>query len=654
MNVLTEQERRVTSISAIEAKALMLCEQSVRMTTAAGSGHPSSAASLAHIVAALMYRHLRFDPADPNASGADRLVLSEGHAVPAIYAAYADLGGVVTFPSGDRRALTIDDLKTLRAVDSPLDGHPNPPEGVPFFDAATGSLGMGLSVGAGLALAARVANIDKRIYVIIGDGESREGQIAEALDFVMDHNLANVLPIFNCNGQGQAGYVSKQQSPERLAAKLEAAGYDVRDIDGHNVAALSECFNAFAQTDRPMAMVARTIKGWGVSAMQQGNQHGKPLSADKLDAAVQELKAARAKLETIVIDPVPAPIPATPVSRTNAKPLAGFDDVMAAAGLSAAVEKNKLATRRAYGATLAALGDCNAAVVALDGDVSNSTFAEMFAKRHPDRFFECKIAEQNMISAAVGLAAGGFVPFASSFAKFLARAYDQVELASIGRANIKLVGSHAGVSLAADGPSQMSLPDVAYFRSFAHVDDGQGRPACVSFHPADAVAAYHMTRMMAEHEGMCYMRTHRPDVAMVYDANTAFTVGGSHTLREGDALTIVSAGYMVTVCLAAAERLAKDGVKCAVIDAYSFPLDTAPVLASGRSTGGRILVVEDNYAGGLNAEVAEAAAEAGDVRVASMVCRRIPRSARTADNELAYLGLSTDDICRRAAAFAKG
>jgi len=636
--------------STIDAKVAELAADVLRMTTAVGSGHPSSALSILHIVTVLMYDVMRWRPDDPWHAGNDRLVLSEGHAVPAVYAAYADIGAIVGRTPDEARPLSRGDLASLREVDSVLDGHPNPAEGFPFFDAATGSLGQGLSVGVGLGLAARLREIKKQIYVLIGDGESREGQIWEAMDLIADRSLTNVVPIFNCNGQGQADKVSPQQSPDRIAAKAEAFGIKTLVIDGHDANAIRDALAEQHRRDRPLAVVARTIKGWGCPSLQDQSNHGKPVAADKLDAALAELDQTRThigasnKRVPLVAPAAPAdaqpPMPRDPVPTP-------FEDGIRAANLTGALEKGKLATRRAYGAALAALGAADPRVVALDGDVSNSTFSEIFAGHFPDRFFECKIAEQNMVSAAVGFAAAGLIPFASTFAKFVSRAYDQIEMAQIGRANIKIVGSHAGISLAADGPSQMSLHDVAYFRSASEADDGTGRPVCVSFHPSDAVAAYHCTWLMARHRGMCYMRTHRPDVPLLYAPDTPFEIGGCHRLAEGDALTLVSAGYMVHVCRRAVDQLAADGIRCALVDAYSFPLNIEPVFAIAEKTHQRMLCVEDNYVGGLGGALAEAAARRGRMRVDTMTCRRLPRSAKTPDAIMAYAGLSANDIAER-------
>ncbi|MFQ5411368.1 MAG: transketolase [Phycisphaerae bacterium] len=630
----------------VHNKCIELGKEVVRMTTAAGSGHPSSALSILHIVVTLMHDVMRHDPADPWHPGNDRLVLSEGHAVPAVYAAYADLGGVVGKDLASARPLRLADLATLREADSPLDGHPNPAEGFPFFDAATGSLGQGLSVGAGLALAARTRGIDRQIYVIIGDGESREGQIWEAMDFVTDHYLKNVVAIFNCNGQGQADYVSECQSAKALIAKAEAFDWNVMPVHGHDPESIRTILANPEERVRPLAVIAMTQKGWGCESLMDQSNHGKPVSADRLDAALGELDTVRTLLKVDSSETAPELSPPSPASSFERVSISmpPFEVAIERAGLASQLAKGKMATRRAYGAALLAIAEVDPRIVALDGDVCNSTFSQILAKKHPERFVECKIAEQNMISVAAGMAATGFIPFVSTFAKFVSRAYDQIEMVQITRANIKVVGSHAGVSLAADGPSQMSLQDVAYFRSAGRADNGCGRPACVTFQPCDAVSAYHCTALMASHEGLCYMRTHRPDVPLIYPPETRFEIGGSHVLAEGDVLTIVTCGYMVHVCRQAVESMAMAGLKCGLIDAYSFPLDAGPILSAARRTGNRLLCVEDNYIGGLGSAVAEAAAAAGDVRVESMTCRRIPKSAKTPAAIVAYVGLSPKDI----------
>jgi transketolase len=644
--------------TSVDSRIIGLAKNVVKMTTTAGSGHPSSALSLAHIVGTLMYEQMRYDPANPWNPASDRLVLSEGHSVPIVYAVYGDLGGVVGKSPAAKRALTLDDLKTLRELDSVLDGHPNPAEGFPFFDAATGSLGQGLSVGAGLALGARLGKIDKRIFVIIGDGESREGQIWEALDFIIDHKLVNVCPIFNCNGQGQADYVSKQQSPDVVIGKLKAYGYDVQDINGHSSDQVAAAVAKVGKGSAPVAIVARTQKGWGVESLKDKSNHGKPLTAAQVPEAEASLDkvAAELKIPNQLAGPAPKP-PMPPAASGPAKKdkiaVMPFADAVAKTGMAEAVAKNKLSTRRAYGAALFALGHADERIVALDGDVSNSTFANVFGKAFPNRFFECKIAEQNMISTAAGLSAAGYIPFASTFAKFLARAYDQLEMAAITRANVKLVGSHAGCSLGADGPSQMSLPDLAYFHAYTTADDGRGNPALTFFHPSDAVSAYRLTELAANINGLCYVRTHRPDVALIYPQDATFKLGGCGKLAEGNAVTIVGSGYMTTLALAAVRELEKAGIKCNLFDAYTLPMDAEPILSAARKANGVILTVEDNFSGGFNSALAEAAARSGDVKVFAMTCPRIPKSGKDGDIVLAALGLGVQNIVARAKELAR-
>ncbi len=631
----------------LDRKVIKLAKQIVKMCTEAGSGHPSSALGLTHLTTALMYRVMRYDPKNPWNNGADRLVLSGGHAVPVIYAAYCDLGGVVGFPNRPSE-LRFDDALTLREGDSVLDGHPNPAVGFPFFDAATGSLGQGLSVAAGVACAARLDGCGKKIFCIIGDGESREGQVSEALDFIIDHKLTAVRAIFNCNGQGQSDYVSPQQSAEALTGKLEAFGFDVKVIDGHN---WDEIFGALSADvgEKPIAIVAKTVKGWGVKELQGHTYHGKPLKADQLEQAYADLDAMAGELGVADVEDVPAVSlgVAEPVIRPSGQMVSAgdFAEALTAAGMESALEEKKLSTRRAYGAALAAIGD-DERIVALDGDVKNSTFAEIFAGKYPDRYFEGRIGEQNMVSAAVGLAVSGRIPFVSSFAKFLVRAYDQLEMAVITNANMKLCGSHAGVSLAADGPSQMGLPDLSYVRSFAHSKRVDGLPAMRVFCPSDAVSAFKLTEMMANIEGFCYMRTHRPDVDFLYEPDHEFKLGGFSHLRDGEDVAIVASGYMVHVARQAADILAETaGLEASVIDAYSIPLETDEILQIGDDCRGQILVVEDNYIGGIADEVCAAAARSDmGVTVNTLYVQSVPKSAKTTEATLQLVNLTAHDI----------
>jgi len=633
---------------SLDSKAIKLGKQIVKMCTAAGSGHPSSAMSLLHITTALMYRVMRYDPKDPWNKGADRLVLSEGHAVPVIYAAYCELGGLVG-TQDQPSELRFDDALTLREGDSVLDGHPNPAVGFPFFDAATGSLGQGLSVAAGLACGAKVAGADARMYCICGDGESREGQIWEALDYIADHKLTSVCAIFNCNGQGQSDYVSPQQSSETLTAKLSAFGFDVKVIDGHDWEQLIGALTA-EPGDKPIAIIANTVKGWGVSELQDCSCHGRVLDADGLLKALADLDAKAAELGVAEGDDAGAadiqaaavvePHPVEPIS------CGSFEDALKAVGWEGALADKKLSTRKAYGAALAAIG-ANTRIVGVDADVKNSTFSEMFAKTYADRYFEARIAEQNMISVGVGLAASGRVPFISTFAKFLSRAYDQIEMAGISQANIKLCGSHAGISLAADGPSQMALSDVAFFRSIAHSRRrSDGAPVVRVMLPSDAISAFKLTELMADVDGMCYMRTHRPDVPFIYDADEEFAEGGFKHLIDGEDVAIVASGYMVHVAREAMEMLEETaGLSATLIDAYSIPLDTEEILRIGDDCRGQILVVEDNFAGGVGAEICDAAAASDlGVSVRTMYVTDMPKSAKTSAETMETASLAPKNI----------
>ncbi len=643
--------------AAVHAQAIELDRLSLEMTAASGSGHPTSAMSIGHIVTTLMFSAMRWSPDYPDYPTSDRLVLSEGHAVPAVYAAMATLG-VMVGKGEDRRKLTTDDLSTLREWNSVLDGHPNPMEGVPFFDAATGSLGMGLSVAAGLGKAARLDGYDKRIYCIIGDGEAREGQIAEALDFIVDHGLTNVLPIFNCNGYGQADRVSAQQGTEKLANKLRAFGYEVVEIDGHAPAQIKQAFDRFAKISadeqaKPLAVVAKTVKGWGCPSLQGGGWHGKPASGESLKRALAELDERRLELtsalsgaDQFTIEP-PAEANQKDFISPELPPLA---DAMKALDMETVLHTGKMATRRAYGVALRTLGGISPDVVVLDADVSNSTFAESFGKdaKLADRFVECKIAEQNMVSVGAGMSAGGKIPFCSTFSKFMTRAYDQIEMALYSGANIKLVGSHSGITLAADGPSQMSLPDVAWFRSLSTTTDHRGNPGCYILQPADAYSAYSLTGVMAEYEGMCYMRTLRAETEILYSDDHVFNLGGFEVLHEGRDVVIAACGYMVHEGNRAVELLDKAGVSATLVDMYSIPFDQDKLLDLVAANGGFVISLEDNYGGALGSAIADALVGSGDgFELAQMHVTRIPKSAKTPEEMLKMCGLTAEDVVAR-------
>jgi transketolase len=646
----------------VHAKAVHIGKLAVRATTAAGSGHPTTALSLAHIVTILMYHTMRWDPENPAHKGSDRLVLSEGHAVPIIYAACADIG--VTFYPGEGygkpHIMSVDDLMTLRDIKSPIDGHPNPCVGFPFFDAATGSLGQGLSVAAGLGAGARVDNHNKMIYCIMGDGESREGQIWEAMDFIAEHKLTNVVAIFNCNQLGQADWVAPAQTADAIAAKAEAFGWKIIAVDGHNPSDLLNALKQRSETHvsgKPLCIVARTVKGWGAPSTQGMGHHGTPVAEKELQKVIAELDATAAELSADKVTPddvrrllrihpsLPAPAPVTAHKSATLSEMAENSKL-----IEALTQKKKMSPRRAFGLALDALGASNPHVVALDADVKNSTYSQDFAKHYPKHFFECRIAEQNMVSVGAGLAASGKIPFISTFGKFFSRAFDQIEMAIIGGANIKLVGTHIGVTLAADGPSQMAIADVPFFRGIAHAKDHRGDPAVTILTPCDAVSAYAMVLEMAEWPSAVYLRALRADVPVLYKETDTFPFNAFKVVKQptgkGKKLVIATNGYLVHTALKAAAELEKSGIDALIIDAYCLPLDAEGILNLAENAP--ILTIEDNYIGGIGSELAEAAARRGKGRVEMMAIHRLPKSGKTPEDVLAYVNLAEPDILAKA------
>jgi transketolase len=578
---------------ALEDVATQLRIDSVRATTAAGSGHPTSCASAADLVAAVFFDVMRIDPDFPRDPVSDRFVLSKGHAAPLLYAAWAAVGVL------DRH-----DLTQLRQIDSDLEGHPTPR--LPFADVATGSLGQGLGIGLGLALGARLAGTDARTFVLMGDGEIAEGSVWEAVQLAVHDKVDNLVAIVDVNGLGQSGPTMLDHDMRAYQRRFAGFGWRVQVIDGHDMAQITAALRrATRGRGAPSVIVARTVKGKGLSGVEGlPGWHGKPLPPDAAERVIAELEQQRHHLP-----PPPVRKPRRrPLPRPTVKPLAGRPPA------------GEIATREAYGLALVRLGESDPRVLALDGDVKNSTFAEHFKHHFPERFVECFIAEQNMVSVAAGLAAQGFIPFASSFACFLERAADQIRMAGISRSNVKLCGSHAGVSIGEDGPSQMALEDLAFFRAI---------PECVIFYPSDGVATDAAVQLAAHRKGIVYIRTTRGKTAGLYPEDEAFTVGGLKVLRrtEHDRIAIVAAGITLHEALAAHDELAGAGIAVRVIDLYSVkPLDAAALLEAGRACPHGLLTVEDHYAeGGIGAAVLEAVGETG-LKVHRLAVREIPRS----------------------------
>jgi transketolase len=593
---MSEPEPPDALVQALEDVATRLRVDCIRATTAAGSGHPTSCASAADLVAAIFFTALRVTPGQPRAITSDRFVLSKGHAAPLLYAAWAEAG-----------VLAREQLTTLRQLDSDLEGHPTPR--LPFVDVATGSLGQGLSVGLGLALGARLAGRDARAWVLLGDGETAEGSVWEAVALAAHHRLDNVVAVVDVNALGQSGPTMLEHDLDAYRRRFAAFDWRVRVIDGHDMSAIVKAVR-WAQRGRgaPSAIVARTVKGKGIDGVEGlDNWHGKPLPAEAAERAIERLQQ---RLHHV-------PAPAMPRGRGRAS-RPGAEATPAPA--RATGPTGTMATRQAYGEALVRLSAQEPRLVALDGDVKNSTFADKFRAAYPDRFVEAFIAEQNMVSMAAGLAAQGWIPFASTFACFFTRAADQIRMAGISGSNVKLCGSHAGVSIGEDGPSQMGLEDLALFRAV---------PNAVVLYPADGVATEACVELAAGHHGPVYLRTTRMATPTLYTHDGAFRIGGLTVLKqsEQDRLTIVAAGITLHEALAAHTQLQAAGLPVRVIDLYSVkPVDAVALVAAARATGNTILTVEDHYLeGGLGDAVQEAVGAAG-VRVHRLAVREVPRS----------------------------
>ncbi|MBI3607090.1 MAG: transketolase [Nitrospirae bacterium] len=607
-----------TLTAMLRNKATTLRIESVRATTAAGSGHPSSCCSAADIVAVLFFSVMRYDPPNPRHPGSDRFILSKGHAAPLLYAAWAEAG---LFDKAD--------LVRLRTWDSDLEGHPTPR--LSFVDVATGSLGQGLSAGVGMALdAKRLAKSSGRVYVLMGDGESVEGSVWEAAEIARHEGLDNLCAIVDVNRLGQSDPTMLQHDMDAYRARWTGFGWQAIVVDGHDVNALLAAFDQAGNTKgRPTVILARTLKGKGISFVEdRPDWHGKPLKGEEAQKAFDELtRQLQPNAGEAEIRRPDAPPPRSPAVTAMAPP---------------AYQPTELvATREAFGTALAALGAANPQVVALDADVKNSTFTDRFAKQFPDRFFENFIAEQNMVGAAVGLAACGRIPFAATFACFLTRAYDFIRMAAISHANIKLMGSHAGVSIGEDGPSQMGLEDLAMMAA---------QPGVVVLYPSDACATYRLVEAAAAHRGPVYIRTGRPKCPVLYGPDERFAIGGAKVLRQSpnDRLTIVAAGVTLFEALKAHAQLQAAGIAVRVIDLYSIaPIDRATLMDSARATQGRILTVEDHYAhGGLGDAVLSAVGSEG-IRVQKLAVREIPHSGKP-DELLDRYGISARHIVETA------
>ncbi|MER6142585.1 transketolase [Streptomyces sparsogenes] len=591
---------------------------SVRAAAAAGSGHPTSSMSAADLMAVLLANHLRYDFEQPGHPGNDHLVFSKGHASPLLYSLFKAAG-----------AISDEELLTFRKLGSRLEGHPTPR--LPWVDVATGSLGQGLPVGVGLALARkRLEKLDKadsRVWVLCGDSELAEGSVWEAAEHACYEHLDNLIAIIDVNRLGQRGPTRHEWDLGAYARRFHAFGWHTIEIDGHDPTAIDRAYGEAASTiGRPTAIIARTVKGRGVAAVEnREGLHGKPLP--DAEEAIAELGGPREMAVPVL---GPPEVSVAPRSREGSLSLPRFEP------------GEDVATRDAFGQALAALGSARGDVVVLDGEVGDSTRAELFAKEHPERYFECFIAEQQLVAAAVGIQARGWTPYASTFAAFLTRAYDFVRMAAVSRADLNLVGSHAGVAIGEDGPSQMGLEDLAAFRA-VH--------GSTVLYPCDANQAAQLTAAMAEESGIRYLRTTRGKTPVLYPASETFPIGGSKLVRatDEDRVTIVAAGVTVHEAIAAADRLAEEGIPARVIDLYSVKPVDAPTLREAAELTGGLVTVEDHHPeGGLGDAVLEAFGDGRPApRTIRLAVRDMPVSATPAQ-QLTAAGIDAEAIAAAA------
>ncbi|CAJ0936510.1 unnamed protein product, partial [Mesorhabditis belari] len=601
----------------LEDAANRMRVSAIEMTSAAKSGHPTSSTSAAEIMATLFFNEMKYDVAEPKSPHADRFILSKGHACPILYAAWEEAG-----------LLSHQDVLSLRRIDSDIEGHPTPR--LNFIDVATGSLGQGLSCAAGMAYVGK--NIDKasyRVFCLMGDGESAEGAVWEAASFASHYQLDNLVAIVDVNRLGQSQETQLGHHVEVYRDRFAAFGFNTLIVDGHNVEELLNAWEVARNTKgKPTAVIARTFKGQGIEGVaNEDNWHGKPVPNDKIDAIKARFHgSSKGKL--------------TAQKPTQDAPLVDLHIGSIKMSDPPAYKKgDKVATRAAYGTALAKLGKANPRVIGLDGDTKNSTYSEKLLKERPSQFIECFIAEQNLVGVAVGAQCRGrTIPFASTFAAFFSRAYDQLRMGAVSFANLKCAGSHVGVSIGEDGPSQMALEDLAMFRAI---------PGSTVFYPSDAVSAERATELAANINGIVFLRTGRPALGVLYENEEKFEVGKAKVLRENekDSVLLIGAGVTLYECLKAADELAKEGVSACVIDLFTIkPIDAETIIKHAKRVGNKVITVEDHYAaGGIGEAVSAAVADAGSIRVRSLCVATVPRSGPP-DDLVDLFGISARHI----------
>jgi transketolase len=607
----TTTDNPAVSDAEITELAQQLRVDAVRAADAAGSGHPTSSMSAADLAAVLFARHLRYDFDRPEHPGNDHLILSKGHASPLLYAAYKAAG-----------AITDEELLTFRKLGSRLEGHPTPK--LPWVDVATGSLGQGLPIGVGIALSAkRLEHLPYRTWVLCGDSELAEGSVWEAFEQAGMEGLDNLTAVLDINRLGQRGPTRHSWDLEAYARRIRAFGWNTVQIDGHDIDAIDEAMAA-ARTNRgaPTAIIARTRKGRGVAAVEdREGMHGKPLP--HAEEAIRELGGIR-NLRVHVRRPPDAE-----------RPVFGGDPT---ADLPVYEPGTEVATRTAFGEALTVLGTRREDVVVLDGEVGDSTKAELFSKEHPERYVECYIAEQQLIGAAVGFGVRGWTPYASTFAAFLTRAHDFLRMAAVSRSDLNVVGSHAGVAIGEDGPSQMALEDLAMLRA-VH--------GSTVLYPCDANQTARLIAEMADRTGVSYLRTTRGNTPVIYGPGEDFPIGGSKLLRShpDDQVTLIGAGVTLHQALAAADRLVADGIRARVIDLYSVkPVDTQALRRAAQDTG-RFVTVEDHHPeGGLADAVLESFGNGHPMPLLTRLAVHSMPGSATPDEQLHAAGIDADAI----------
>lgn len=590
------------TIQELKDVAHKLRIHSINSTQASKSGHPTSCASIAEIMSVLFFNTMRYKISAPRDASSDRFILSKGHAAPILYAAWAEAG---LFP--------VSDLMNLRKIDSDLEGHPTPR--LNFIDVGTGSLGQGVAVACGMAYVGK--NIDKadyRTYVLVGDGESAEGSVWESLHFAGHYKLDNLCVIFDVNRLGQSEPTSLQHQMEVYRKRLDAFGFNAIVVDGHDVEELCKAFfEASSTKDRPTAIIAKTYKGKHFPKIEDlENWHGKPLG-DSANAVVEHLQG-------LIRNPGPIQVSPPSPQKDSAKKV-NISNVQLATPPAYKLGES-VATRLAYGTALAKIAMNNDRVIALDGDTKNSTYSDKLRKAFPERFIECFIAEQNLCGVAIGAACRDrTIAFVSTFATFFTRAFDQIRMGAISQTNVNFVGSHCGVSIGEDGPSQMGLEDIAMFRTI---------PGSTVFYPSDAVSTERAVELAANTKGVCFIRTSRPNTAVIYDNNEPFQIGKAKVVKQSanDTVLLIGAGITLYEALNAATELEKSGVHCRVMDPFTVkPLDNEAIVQNAAQCGGRIVVVEDHYKqGGLGEAVLSAVAGQRNVVVKHLGVEEVPRS----------------------------